>query len=695
MEFTSWYMGDLYNTVTALSNMSSSMISSVVNILFLFVVFLLLFRAYMSFANKHYKSVAVNILYVFILGFLFLGKGKYYLNYVNITGFTEDDSARLDNPANMTTPQYKVAGEQPGQPVQLPSNNIQKVSSTPADQKQDPFERQDTVKFLLTGIPNVYAIPAFMDEIAVSLATAAGLSRDGDYYTLAVMQDPKILFNMTANQMLHDALAGQKSVALCKFYRTYATCFNSNDFEEIETACKGINKDNRTYSRDVTITDDDCKQMVTTFGSQMQKFLDSTLGNPPKNSTYQKIYNVYSSMAKGLQQGKFQDLPPDVKRQIQASLYSALNDFEMVARQKYDENAIARALTDPIIATDMLEWFGAKVKSGMAELGKSWLVTTMLIQNELVIYLSFFLLPLVVLITFLTNNFKYLAEYSFGYLLLKLQLPLWVIGHYLATGHVFSNLVADPSVNGFLISLSNRGISDSILLVNTITAGITSLGIGSLFLFGKSAAGGVQQGVAAGSSILAQAIEGIGAIIAVGSGVAAGGAALAGGLSAGVSGTAVTAAGSAAGSAAGGVIGFGNVGGIVANLSRSAIPLLNRAGYNVGKLLSKTPMRQIFHKGGEFSVNASTNVVEKMRFGDQGALNAFLNQQRDLGRRATREVDEQTGDESIIISVGRKKAIYKKVEDGSWHLENKENDENNFALKEEDIIGKHQVKPPQ
>jgi hypothetical protein len=694
MEFTSWYMGDLYNTVAALSNMSSSMAGSIINLLFLFVVFLLLFRAYMSFASKHYKSTALNILYVFILGFLFFGKGKYYINYVNITGFTEDDSARLDNPANPTTLQVKVGNEQPGQRVQLPSNNVQKV---PPNERQDPFERQDTAKFLLFNIPNVYIIPAFMDEVAVSLASAAGLSRTGDYYTLAVAQDPKVIFTMTANQMLHDALAGQKSEALCKFYRTFATCFNSNDFQEIETTCKGISHDNRTYKRNVTITDEDCKQMVATFGTQMQRFLDLALGNPPRNDTYRAIYNAYSPMARKLQQGDFKGLPPDVKNQIQASLYSALNNFEMVAKQKYDENAIARALTDPSFAPDMLEWLGAKVKSGMAELGKSWLVTTMLIQNEIVIYLSFFLLPLVVLVTFLTNNFRYLAEYAFGYLLLKLQLPLWVIGHYLVTGHVFNNLLADPSINGFLTSLSNRGMSDSALLVNTITAGITSLGIGSLFLFGKSAAGGVQQGVAAGSSILAQAIEAIGAVVAIGTGVAAGGAALAGGAAAGASGAATTVAGgaSAAGSAAGGVIGFGNIGGIVANLFRNAIPLLNKAGYRVGKLLSKTPVRQIFHKGGEFSVDAKTNAVKAMKFGDQKAMETFLNEQRSLGRRAERNVNEETGEESIVIrNTNNQMAIYRKAEDGTWHLSN-EGKENSFALKEDEIIGKHQVRPPQ
>jgi hypothetical protein len=596
--------------------MSSSMAGSVVNILFLFVVFLLLFRAFASFMHGKFGLASLNIFYVFILGFLFLGAGSYYINYVNITGFVEDDSKRLNSTAPSDSMHYEVNGE---------SNNPPKASIITG--KID----ANTVKYRLDNIPHVYVIPAFMDEIAVSLATAAGLGRSGDYYTLAVMRDPNVVFTMTANQMLIDSVKGKSPVALCKFYQEFSNCFEEYNKFKMIRACQSLG--NQNYSDVVTITKEECDNMIKQYGTYMQGFLDQTVRKyADKNDTYKAIYESYSQMAQQLQKSDFKAIPPPVKSKIEESLKNVLTTTEYVISKTDDEGEIARKLTDSWFGSNFIQYLGMVFKDIISSIGKSWLVQTLLVQNEIVIYLSFYLLPLVVLITFLTNNFKYLTEYAFGYLLLKLQLPLWVIGHYLATGHVFNNLLASPTINGFLIELVQSGeINNSDILVNTITAGITSLGVGALFLFGKSAAGGIQQGVAAGGEILRGAMEVIKTTAAV-AGVAVGGAVgLAGAGALSRLGAVGESTMGAVGNALSNIAGANTVSGLITATSRGAGEILGAV--RTSKLASM-PIKMldtITSKSGQFFTDEATGRLEKMRLSNPGAINDVMNRLKENG----------------------------------------------------------------
>jgi hypothetical protein len=690
MEFTSWFIGDLFNTINAIASMSSSMAGSVINILFLFVVFLLLFRAFSAFMHRKFETAGLNILYVFILGFLFLGTGTYYINYVNITGFTEDDSKRLDSTAPSTSMKVKVNGESNPPNVSLLSGKID----------------ANKLKFKLDNIPNVYAIPAFMDEVAVSLAKAAGLDRSGDYYTLAVMRDPNVVFTMTANQMLVDSVKGQKADALCKFYQKFANCFEEYNAFKMTRACRRIGKLNAS---DVEpITEAECKNMIRQYGVYMQGFLDQTIGQyADKNDTYRAIYKSYSQMAQQLQNSDYTALPPPVKSKIEESLKNILTATEYTISKADDEGEIARKLTDPWFGSHLIQYLGMVFKEIMSSLGKSWLVQTLLVQNELVIFLSFYLLPLVVLITFLTNNFKYLAEYAFGYLLLKLQLPLWVIGHYLATGHVFNNLLASPTINGYLLELVQSGeINNSDILVNTVTAGITSLGIGSLFLFGKSAAGGIQQGVAAGGEILRGAME-IGKMaIQTGLALASGGAALAGQLGVAAAGAGKLAGGaaSAAGSAVGGV--GGGVGKALQTLTTAGTPsqfvggMAQLASEGVKALgnevikrkFTKHPTTKVADgKGNHITVNNQTGAIQEIDPSDDKSLRMFMDTLKESGHKVWIDKNEETGKQSIVVEDVHGKTSIFKEQDGKFVFD--KDKESNNELHINNITGGREIRP--
>jgi hypothetical protein len=645
MEFTSWFIGDLFNTFNALASMSSSMAGSVINLLFLFVVFLLLFRAFSAFMHRKFGSAGLNILYVFIIGFLFLGTGSYYLNYVNITGFTEDDSKRLDSTAPSTSMQVKVSGESNPPNVSLITGRID----------------ANTLKFRLDNIPNVYAIPAFMDEVAVSLATAAGLGRSGNYYTLAVMRDPNVVFTMVANQMLVDSVKGQKADALCKFYQKFSNCFEEYDAFKMTRACQSIYSQNASDL--VTITEAECDNMIKQFGTYMQGFLDQTIKQyADSNDTYKAIYNSYSQMAQQLQKSDFKALPPPVKSKIEASLKNILTTTEYTISKADDEGEIARKLADNWFGSNIIQYLGMVFKEILSSLGKSWLIQTLLVQNELVIYLSFYLLPLVVLVTFLTNNFKYLAEYAFGYLLLKLQLPLWVIGHYLATGHVFNNLLASPTINGYLLELVQSGeINNSDILVNTITAGITSLGVGSLFLFGKSAAGGIQQGVAAGGEILKGVME-IGKMaIQTGLALASGGMALAGQMDVATAGVGKLAGGAA--NAVGGGVG-GGVGKALQTMTTARTPSqfvggavqLATEGFKalggevIKRKFTKHPTTKVADdKGNHITFDNKTGAIQEIDASDEKSLSKLTDTLKESGYMVQMKKNRKTGERSLIV----------------------------------------------
>jgi hypothetical protein len=267
----------------------------------------------------------------------------------------------------------------------------------------------------------------------------------------------------------------------------------------------------------------------------------------------------------------------------------------------------------------------------MSSFGKTPLVRTLIVQNEITIFLSFFLLPLIVLVTFLTNNFKYITEYAFGYLLLKLQLPLWVVGNYLATGHVFTNLLASPTINGYLIALANGGIDNSDLLVNTVTAGIMSLGVGSLFLFGKSAAGGINQGIAAGGEMLKGALEVAKTTAAVASaalGVA--GLAGAGAGAAGAAGSAGRAAGGASsitgavGNALSGIAGSNNLASLVTNATKGAKEIF---GAVRASKVDSTPKKVLDVNTNELGhiMSNKSGEVEEMHLSNPNAINGVRN----------------------------------------------------------------------
>lgn len=631
MEFTSWFIGDLFNTINALANMSSSMAGSVINLLFLFVVFLLLFRAFTAFMHRKFGLAGLNILYVFIIGFLFLGAGTYYVNYVDVTGFVEDDSSRLNGTSQPDSTRVQVNGESKNGTVNLPAT-------------KDP----DKARYRLDHIPHMYVIPAFMDEIAVSLATAAGLDRTGNYYTLAVMRDPSVVFTMAANQMIADNIKGTDVKGLCIFYTEAFICFlNDRDpqSDEMINACREYTGWNESNFAVIKSSLNVCSGLLKQYGQYMETFLNQTIKQQADkgDSTYKAIYDAYIHTANQLElSGKPDALPPPVRSQIQSSISGILSSIQAVLSKEGGTGGISRALVSGNPIVHLIQYLGMSFKEFLASIGESWLVQTLLIQNELVIFLSFYLLPLIILVTFLTNNFKYLTEYAFGYLLLKMQLPLWVVGHYLATGHVFNNLLASPTMNGFLIELVQNGdVNNSALLTNTITAGITSLGIGSLFLFGKSAAGGIQQGVAAGREILSGAMEVIKTTAAI-AGAAVGGVAglagVAGGALGGLGGAA-GAAGSAAGSAASGassVLGAAsnalmNIAGSGGSLSQTIVSASRGIGGIVNAIqesrlaqMSAKTLDVITNKTGQYFVDSTTGRLEGMRFNSPTAVNDFI-----------------------------------------------------------------------
>jgi len=647
MEFTSWYIGDLYETVVALANMSSSMAGSVINLLFLFVVFLLLFRAFISFMHRKFGSAGISLLYVFLLGFLFLGSGSYYINYVNITGFTKDDSARLDQTAPSDSYQYaKVSGETQNGTVKIPANRD--------------IQDANTIRYRLDNIPHVYVIPAFMDEVAVSLATAAGIGRTGDYYTLAVARNPNVVFTMAANQMLYDYVKGKDGYALCEFAQKFSRCFRKHDSLRMLGACQELGQ-HSDYKLS-PITEEICDDMVRQYGNHMQGFLDLTIKKYANtNDTYKAIYQSYSQMAQQLKNSDYKGLPPPVKEQLEKSIDNSLEIAESIVRKADDNGEIARALSDSWFLSHFAQYLGMAFKEFLASLGKSWLIQTLLVQNEIVVFLSFFLLPLVVLVTFLTNNFKYLTEYAFGYLLLKLQLPLWVIGHYLVTGHVFNNLLASPSINGFLLGLIQSGeINNSDILVNTITAGVTSLGIGSLFLFGKSAAGGIQQGVAAGGEIVKGAME-IGAMaLQAGMAIATAGTSLAGQAGIAASGAAKLAgsAGSAAGSAVGSGVGkaiqsmasaktFSQFVGGATQLATEGIKALGQKV--IQRNFTKHPTTKLADGQGNFiTFNNKTGSIQSIDASDKESFNKFTDALKRSGYKVKTGENRATNEHFLI-----------------------------------------------
>jgi hypothetical protein len=556
-------------------------------------------------------------------------------------------------------------------------------------------ESANTMKFRIDNIPHVYVIPAFMDEVAVSLANAAGIGRTGDYYTMAVLNNPSVVFTMAANQLLQDRTAGKDIQSLCNFYRIFQSCFGKKEqgFHFMMNTCQEVLKVG-PVSLSTPVEAYNCDNLVRDYGKDLQYILDATIGKyKDKNTVYGMAYSAYSSMAKQLQQGNASSLPPNVEQQIEKSIHDALQPVELGFSQLGDEGDTAAKLADPnFFVKYLIQKPGMFWQDVMSSIGKTPLVRTLIVQNEITIFLSFFLLPLIVLVTFLTNNFRYLTEYAFGYLLLKLQIPLWVVGNYLATGHVFTNLLASPTINGYLIALANGGVNDSNILVNTVTAGVMSLGIGSLFLFGKSAAGGINQGIAAGGEILKGAME-VAKITAAAAGTVFGGVA---GL-AGAAGAA-GAAGGAAGSAAGGTSSvLGAVGNALQGIANTGTfaQMITSASKGIGGIyravqssrLAKMPRKTfdvITNRLGQFMSNKSGE-IEEMRFKSPDAFNEFENTLRESGYE-TKVEKEEGGDYVFTISNKKGQVRYRSSDGREFKLDPEKGDRNKQIPINKDIF---------